>query len=375
WSATSTCPPMERSERYAVFPSGIRMYACTAPAFTRNGRGATYGFSSVSACTRSIADEVFPISMPSPSASIEQVSTQTRSPMPTGRILVTVNGTRLTVPAWLFMSAATAFTTDGSAVFNRIPQTPFSRTCSASSASCASFTAATIRSDWATRFSSGMTVQSLVVTTTIRVFPFSAASFSLVLSAIVHSITSFPKTRSPSGATVVIRPSLFTSAARSATIASAPLSMAVVAHSLFHGRQSTQNCFMLRLLQRLCRVDLVVHDPADGMDKRPGVVALEGVPPHAHARPTGRDRVPDHFEGFKVAALLAACDKDRHRAGFGDPGKCIGAARVTGLDHVGAELFGDPDALADGLRRGRVDALSPRVDHDKERHAPAVAVP
>src|SRR5208337_4514467 len=243
-SATSTCPPMERSERYAVFPSGSRMYACTAPAFTRNGRGATYGFSSVSACTRSMADEVFPISMPSPSASIEQVSTQTRSPMPTGWIFVTVNGTRCTLPEAFLMSAATAFTIAGSAVLRRIPYTPFSRTWRASSASWTFFTAATIRSDCATRFSSGMTVQSLVVTMTIRFFPFCAASFSLALSVIVHSITSLPGMRSPSGATVVIRPSLLTSPARSATTASAPLSMAVVTISLFHGRASTQNCFI-----------------------------------------------------------------------------------------------------------------------------------
>ena len=90
------------------------------------------------------------------------------------------------------MSAATAFTTAGSVVLRRIPYTPFSRTCRASSASWTFFTAAMIRSDWATRFSSGMTVQSLVVTMTIRFFPFCAASFSLALSVIVHSITSLP---------------------------------------------------------------------------------------------------------------------------------------------------------------------------------------
>src|SRR5208337_4748743 len=115
----------------------------------------------------------------------------------------------------------------------------------------------------------------------------------------------------------------------------------------------------LLLLQRFLRVDVVVDDAADGLDKRPGVVALEGVPSHADPGTAGRDRFADHLEGFKVAALLATGNKDRHRAGFGDPGKCLGASRVTGLYHVSAELFSHPDALPDGLRRGGVDALAP----------------
>jgi len=118
-----------------------------------------------------------------------------------------------------------------------------------------------------------------------------------------------------------------------------------------------------------------VDNPADGLDELPGVVALECVPAHTDARTTGRNRLADHFEGFKIAALLAARHKDRHRAGLGDPCKGLGTARVTGLYHISAELFGHPDALPDGLGRGGVNALPPRVDHDQERHAPTVAVP
>ena len=36
-----TCPPMGEIREYAVFPSGSRMYVCTAPVFTRNGRAST----------------------------------------------------------------------------------------------------------------------------------------------------------------------------------------------------------------------------------------------------------------------------------------------------------------------------------------------
>ena len=182
--------------------------------------------------------------MPSPSESMEQVSTQTRSPMPTCRIFVTVNGTRPTLAVEPFTRAATDRTTAGSVVFSRMPYTPFSRTWRASSASFTFFTVAMIWSDWATRFSSGMTVQSLVVTITFFPFPIRAAAFSLSLSVMVHSAISVPGLRSPSGAMVVILPSLRTSSARSTTRASAPLSMAVVATSLFQGRTSTQNCFI-----------------------------------------------------------------------------------------------------------------------------------
>jgi len=175
---------------------------------------------------------------------MEQVSTQTRSPIPTGLIFVTLNGTRPTFPVGDFMREATDFTTAGLSVFKRMPCVPFSRTWSAICASFSSFTVAMILSDCATRFSSGMTVQSLVATMTSACFPAAAALFSLALSVMVNSMTSFPGFMSPSGATVVILPSLRTSSARSTTSASAPLSMAVVAISLFHGRTSTQNCFM-----------------------------------------------------------------------------------------------------------------------------------
>ena len=64
-----------------------------------------------------MADEVLPISIPSPSLRIEQVSTQTRSPIPTGTIFVTVNGTSATFPVEALMSAATALSTAGSVGF------------------------------------------------------------------------------------------------------------------------------------------------------------------------------------------------------------------------------------------------------------------
>ncbi len=91
-----------------------------------------------------MADEVLPISMPSPSLSMEQVSTQTRSPIPTGLIFVTLNGTRPTFPVGDFISAATDFTMAGLSVFRRMPCVPFSSTWSAICASFSSFTFAMI---------------------------------------------------------------------------------------------------------------------------------------------------------------------------------------------------------------------------------------
>ena len=215
------------------------------------------------------------------------------------------------------MSAATAFYDCGVCGFEEIPNTPFSRTWRASypprerslrpRRSCPTARAGA---------SSGMTVQSLVVTMTIRFLPFCAASFSLALSVIVHSITSLP------GDPVAVRcdgcypAGLLTSPARSATTASAPLSMAVVTISLFQQGGIHPELLHLLLLQRFLRVDVVVDNAADRLDKGPGIVALEGVPPHADPSTPGCDQFRDHLQRFKVAALHQPGDKDRHRAGF-----------------------------------------------------------
>ena len=87
------------------------------------------------------------------------------------------------------------------------------------------------------------------------------------------------------------------------------------------------------------------------------------------------DRVPDDLERLEVAGLLAAGNKDRYRAGFHDLFERLRVIGVVGLDHVSAKLLSYPYSMPDRLRREGVDPLAPRVTHDKERHAPAVAVP
>jgi hypothetical protein len=82
-----------------------------------------------------MADEVLPTSSPSPSSKRVQVSTQTRSPMPSGRIAVTVNGTSGTRSPSPFTSVATRRTASGSFVASTTPATPFSSAPRASRAS------------------------------------------------------------------------------------------------------------------------------------------------------------------------------------------------------------------------------------------------
>ena len=88
-----------------------------------------------------------------------------------------------------------------------------------------------------------------------------------------------------------------------------------------------------------------MHNCAEGFDKGRCVLALEGVPTHADPSPADLDRVADDLEGLEVAGLLAAGNEDGYRAGFDDLPECLGAARVVGLDHVRAELFGNPDSV------------------------------
>jgi len=124
------------------------------------------GVLEVSAWTRRKADDVFPTRSPSPSERSEHVSTQTRSPIPTGRTAVTVNGTRATSSCARCTMAPVSFTAAGLSVARRIPATPLSRTWSARAASSGEVTRAMIRSERATRFSRGITFQSSASTMT-----------------------------------------------------------------------------------------------------------------------------------------------------------------------------------------------------------------
>src|SRR6266540_1094915 len=151
------------------------MYACTAPALTRKGRAPTYPDSNVSAWTRKRPAELFPTSMPSPVRSKEHVSTHTRSPRPSGRIEVIVarsSGTASRTDSRTDRNARTSFAPD---VVRRTPSTPTSIVSKNNFASAASWTSTRSRVPlpWkcAIRFSSGMTFQSSVRTTTCFVVP------------------------------------------------------------------------------------------------------------------------------------------------------------------------------------------------------------
>src|SRR5665647_3191266 len=107
------------------------MYACTGPAFTRNGLGATYGLSSVSACTKKNPLAPDPISIPSPLIIREHVSMQTRSPIPTGLTVVTVAGTRSTTCSDLRAKSIVLAICDKSLVSRSTPSAPCSKVSSA----------------------------------------------------------------------------------------------------------------------------------------------------------------------------------------------------------------------------------------------------
>src|SRR5437667_291934 len=88
-STSRTDCPATSSERYCVLPFGAKRYSATGPALTLKGRGFTCGLECTSPSTRNSPWEELPVRRPSPSCRISQVSTQTRAPVPMGRILVT----------------------------------------------------------------------------------------------------------------------------------------------------------------------------------------------------------------------------------------------------------------------------------------------
>ena len=199
-----------------------------------------------------MADEVLPISMPSPSLSIEQVSTQTRSPIPTGWIFVTLNGTRPTFPVGRLHERCNGFDY-GRAV--GLQEDAVRALLQHVECHLCIVLVLYFRDDLVglgnevlerdDRPVAGRNDDELVFT----------GLGCLVLALLVRD-GEFDHVFS--GFYIAVRgnrgdaPELFTSSAWSTTSASAPLSIAVVAISLFHGRMSTQNCFMMHLRSAGC---------------------------------------------------------------------------------------------------------------------------
>ena len=120
-----TGSPADISDRYLVPSPGTMQYSCTAPAFTRNGRVATYPLSSLSLCTRKRQLEYDPMSIPSPGCMRLQVSTHTLSPISMGFTSSTVTSLSSTgagVPTRSLNLPISA----GSDVSMTMPSVPFS---------------------------------------------------------------------------------------------------------------------------------------------------------------------------------------------------------------------------------------------------------
>jgi hypothetical protein len=115
--------------------SGPSVYECRAPALTRNGLVGMYGSGWVSLQQSTNPEEYEPTRMPSSSSKCEQVSTQTRSPSPTCRMLSTVSVDSSSWGVVASNSRASANTSSALRGVNRMPSEPRSRTSKTMAAS------------------------------------------------------------------------------------------------------------------------------------------------------------------------------------------------------------------------------------------------
>ena len=121
----------------------------------------------------------------------------------------------------------------------------------------------------------------------------------------------------------------------------------------------------LQEVECLRRGVAVVDDPADRLDHRDGVIALEDVPAHVDAGGALVDRPVRHLQGVALRQLLAARHDDGHRTAGRHLLEALVA--VVGLDNLRAEL--GTDARREPQVAAVADELATDGGHPQNRDA------